>query len=133
MFDKGQVYKRSDLHKQYGGQEQGGISTPSQHPFIMIFTAETGSSYGYKDFWMRENVFHYTGEGQVGDMQFVRGNRAIRDHIADGKDIHLFEYVRPGYVEYVGQLVYTGHYFRQTTDMHGDQRSAIVFELKLLE
>ena len=42
----------------------------------------------------------YTGEGQRGDMDFVRGNLAIRDHVANGKDLHLFEYVQTGYVRY---------------------------------
>lgn len=36
-------------------------------------------------------MFLYTGEGQMGDMAFVRGNRAIRDHAANGKDIVFFE------------------------------------------
>lgn len=27
-------------------------------------------------------------------MEFVPGNLAIRDHVPDGKDLHLFEYVQ---------------------------------------
>jgi 5-methylcytosine-specific restriction enzyme A len=34
MFIQGHVYRRSDLHNQYGGQRQGGISTPSQYPLV---------------------------------------------------------------------------------------------------
>ena len=31
MFVQGKLYVRRDLHRSYGGQRQGGISTPSQH------------------------------------------------------------------------------------------------------
>ena len=36
-------------------------------------------------------VFSYTGEGQVGDMRFHKGNLAIRDHLKHGKDLLLFQ------------------------------------------
>ena len=71
----------------------------------MVFTGETGKEYGYQDEWSEDELFLYTGEGQLGDMSFVRGNLAIRDHADNGKDLHLFEYVRQGYVRYVGQMV----------------------------
>ena len=31
-------YKRKELHDNFGGQRQGGISTPRNHPLIFIFT-----------------------------------------------------------------------------------------------
>ncbi len=71
MFVLGNTYKRSDLHQKYGGQEQGGISTPSRHSFIMLFTGEQGQQYGYRDGWSEDGLFPYTGEGQRGDMPFV--------------------------------------------------------------
>ena len=44
----------------------------------------------------QHGVFLYIGEGQKDDMLFVQGNKAIRDHAADGKDLHLFTYVNRG-------------------------------------
>lgn len=129
MFTVGQTYKRSDLHKTFGGQEQGGISTPAGHGFLMLFTGEQGGQYGYKDGWTEDGVFFYTGEGQKGDMPFVRGNKAIRDHVADGKDLHLFAYVSRGYVRYVGQMTCTGFHEVSSPDIDGNDRKAIVFEL----
>jgi hypothetical protein len=32
MFELGKVYRRKDLHEEFGGQEQGGIVTPG--PFL---------------------------------------------------------------------------------------------------
>ena len=102
MFIQGHVYRRRDLHDQYGGQRQGGISTPSQHQLILLFTGESGEQHGYADGWSADGLFLYTGEGQQGDMAFIRGNAAIRDHIDNGKDLHLFAQVKKGYVRYLG-------------------------------
>ncbi|HYT41830.1 MAG TPA: hypothetical protein VEP90_05760 [Methylomirabilota bacterium] len=38
-------YRRIDLHKQFGGQGQGGISTPTKVPLILLFTGEVGEQY----------------------------------------------------------------------------------------
>jgi len=129
MFVSGSVYKRSDLHKSYGGQRQGGISTLSGRNFILLFTGEQGEQSGYRDGWSEEGMFLYTGEGQTGDMLFVRGNLAIRDHVTDGKDLYLFEYVDKGKVRYVGQMACTGFQERRGPDVDGNDRRIIVFEL----
>ncbi len=128
LFVQGQVYRRRDLHRQYGGQWQGGISTPSEHPLLFLFTGESGEQYGYRDGWS-EGVFEYTGEGQHGDMEFVRGNRAILEHARNGKDLHLFQVASRGQVQYVGQMVCAGYKAREAPDVDGKVRQAIVFEL----
>jgi 5-methylcytosine-specific restriction protein A len=133
MFVQGREYRRSDLHKQVGGQEQGGISTPSRYPLILLFTGESGEQYGYADGWTNEGLFFYVGEGQVGDMQFIRGNAAIRNHNVFGKDLHLFAYVKKGVVRYVGQMVCTGYHYQDGPDAQGNRRRMIVFELAPLQ
>jgi hypothetical protein len=41
MFEVGRVYnRRLEIHQPYGGQRQGGISTPRDWPFIFLFTGE---------------------------------------------------------------------------------------------
>lgn len=129
MFVFGNEYKRSDLHAMYGGQKQGGISTPSKHDVIMLFSGEQGHQYGYRDEWTKDGLFLFTGEGQRGDTSFKRGNAAIRDHAANHKDLHLFEYIRKGYVRYVGQMIYTGYRELRRPDIDGNERRVVVFEL----
>jgi 5-methylcytosine-specific restriction protein A len=133
MFVKGRSYIRREIHNEFGGQQQSGISTPTEHPLILIFTGEQGEQYGYRDGWTEDGVFLYTGQGQQGDMEFSRGNRAVRDHIENGKDLHLFKYVDHGTVRYLGQMVYAGFEIRQAPDIDGNLRSAIVFELLPIE
>jgi hypothetical protein len=129
MFIPDQEYKRSDLHQQFGGQRQGGISTPTDHNIILLFTGDSGEQYGYSDGWTPDGLFFYVGEGQQGDMNFIRGNAAIRDHIHQGKDLHLFTRTRKGYVRYVGQMICTGYHYADGPDGSGNIRRRIIFEL----
>jgi 5-methylcytosine-specific restriction enzyme A len=131
MFEPGRVYQRRDLHAAVGGQQQGGISTPADRPLVLLFTGESGRQHGYDDGWEPEGTYRYFGEGQVGDMRFVGGNRAIRDHAGDGKDLHLFAILpqRRG-VRYVGQMVCAGYEFVPgARDREGNLRTAIAFRL----
>ena len=42
-FEAGRVYNRGvDIHSRFGGQQQGGIITPAQHPIVIIITGEEG-------------------------------------------------------------------------------------------
>ena len=44
-FQIGRVYnRRGDIHGRFGGQQQGGIVTPAQHPIVIIITGEEGSN-----------------------------------------------------------------------------------------
>lgn len=130
-FNVGEVYKRAKLHDKYGGQRQGGISTPVKYPFILLFTGSKGELYGYRDKW-QGNVFLYTGEGQRGNMEFKGGNRALKDSATSGEEIHLFEYKEKGYVEYVGQIEYTGYRIERGSDVEKHSRELIVFELEFV-
>jgi len=96
-FILGQLYnRRQSIHDVYGGQQQGGISTPVGAPFVFLFTGDSGEEHGYRDGWSEDGSFAYCGEGQTGDQKFIRGNRAIRDHVEDGKDLLLFEALGTG-------------------------------------
>lgn len=131
----GQLYnRRADIHAVYGGQQQGGIVTPQGSPFIFLFTGEAGEQHGYSDGWRDDGVFAYTGEGQRGNMEFVRGNRAIRDHVADGKDLMLFEATstRSSY-RYRGCFECVGWENGIGPDTNRNLRSTIVFLLVPVE
>ena len=131
-FVAGNEYnRREDIHGALGGQMQGGISTPSEYPLIFLFTGDAGDPFGYEDDFRADGVYLYTGEGQVGDMQWLRGNQAIKDSIKDGKQLLLFEQTRKGFVRFVGNARYLGHHFEQRPDKNGVLRSAIVFELEV--
>ena len=130
-FIPGQIYhRRSEIHSIYGGNWQGGICPSSTSPYIFIFSGKSGHQHGYQDGWDNPNVFSYTGEGQIGDMQFTRGNLALRDHKQNGKRVFLFEAVSKGYVKFVSEVeVFDADYF-ETHDSSGDLRIGIKFFFK---
>jgi len=100
---------------------------------ILIFTGPTGHKYGYVDEWIDDTTFLYTGEGQVGDMEMVRGNRAILDHEKDGKELLLFEILSEGYVRYIGEMECVGHEWRTGPDVEGKDREIVRFRLKRVD
>ena len=129
----GEEIRRRELHDRFGGQQQGGMSTPSEHPLIFLFTTSHGDLYGYEDRFQADGMFWYTGEGQVGDMEFVRANRSLRDHEADGRRVFLFEQTRKGFVRFVAEVRCDGFHFELRPDRNGQQRKAIVFHLEVID
>lgn len=130
-FIQGQIYRRSDLHDKYGGSRQSGISPSANYPIIFLFTGKSGAQFGYNDEW-KNGVFQYTGEGQERDMEYLRGNLAIKDHIRNGKELHVFEQQEKAMVKYIGQMICIGSHFKPGLDKHGQNRQVIVFELSPL-
>jgi 5-methylcytosine-specific restriction protein A len=132
MFSVSEKYNRAnDIHDKYGGGRQSGISASASHPFIFLFTGDSGKSYGYEDGWQpEEGVFLYTGQGQAGDMEFSRGNKAIRDHVKDGKQLLLFKALGKGRpVEFMGEFECASIGSGKATDVNGDMRDTIRFNL----
>jgi 5-methylcytosine-specific restriction enzyme A len=130
-FERGRRYKRkADIHKPFGGSGQSGIAPSRRAPAIFIFTGESGEQFGYEDSFDSNGVFSYTGEGQVGDMEFTRGNLAIREHAKTGRSIHVFRALPRGSEhEYLGEFAYANHAFRMGRDKNGSERRVIVFNL----
>lgn len=96
-FVVGALYnRRTEIHGPFKGQQQGGISTPPGAPYVFIFTGEAGKAHGYSDFWETDDVFHYYGEGQKGDMRYVAGNLAVLRHDLNGKRLLLFQAMGKG-------------------------------------
>lgn len=135
-FEIGALYSRRDqIHALLGGQQQGGISTPAEHPVVIIFTGEAGEAHGYSDYWDDNGFFHYFGEGQSGDMEFKGGNRAILEHVKNGKQLIAFQSMgkRKPY-RYRGEFIAVSHdVLPGVPDTSGNLRNAIVFKLQALQ
>jgi 5-methylcytosine-specific restriction enzyme A len=138
-YEVGALYnRREDIHGRLGGQRQGGISTPASSPFVILFTGEAGTQHGYRDHWEeedQENVLHYYGEGQDGDMQDSRGNRAIREHLKNNRRLLIFQSLGKSQpYRFLGEFRFLHAYEEHgVTDTKGALRKAIVFKLKPVE
>jgi 5-methylcytosine-specific restriction protein A len=130
-FEVGKIYNRQlDIHGAYKGQSRSGIVTPGEAPFVFLFTGSAGHKYGYADKWTDDGVLQYVGEGQEGDMEFVRGNKAIRDHSENGKDLLVFGALGKGEgVRFLGQFSCASWEYGRGPDINGNDRRIIVFHL----
>lgn len=130
-FNHGQLYHRRDeIHANFGGSRQSGISVSADCPAIFLFTGESGEQYGYKDDYDNAGVFSYTGEGQIGDMVFKAGNKAVRDHSFTGRALHLFQSLGKGKKQkYLGEFALSNYSIFLGPDREGNQRDVIVFHL----
>jgi 5-methylcytosine-specific restriction protein A len=133
-FNAGQRYHRKrDIHDVYGGQERGGICTPSLVSAIFLFTGDSGRAHGYHDRWEPDGtVFNFYGEGQNGDMQLTKGNAAIATHATAGKSLLLFSTESSGgYCRFAGQFYYLGVAEEFQTLPGRKERKVLVFQLGL--
>ncbi|MBZ0326802.1 MAG: HNH endonuclease [Altibacter sp.] len=130
-FIPDQIYnRRADIHARYGGNWQSGICPSSTYPYIFIFSGKSGKQHGYQDGWDNPNVFSYTGEGQSGDMEFTRGNLALKDHLLNGKRVFLFESEEKGFVRFISEVECFDVDYFETHDTLGKTRIGIKFFFK---
>lgn len=126
---------RREVHARFGGSRQGGIAPSKKVPAVLFFTdPTTGHQHGYYDGWDDDGLFNYVGEGQKGDQQFVRGNKAIREHRDFGRSLEGF-LAHGTEVTYLGEFELSDTYFRDAHET-GDAnivRQVIVFRLRPLE
>lgn len=131
-LDPGDTIARVDLHDRYGGADQGGISPCRPTPNVLVFSdPDVGHQHGYFDHW-EGDVFHYCGEGQKGDQEMKRGNKAILEHEEQGRALRVFAGVG-GEVTYVGEFELhpeQAWYYDRAPESDGDaMRDVIMFRL----
>ena len=136
MFEVGKRYHRlKEIHEPYGGSRQSGISPSSTHPYIFLFFGKSGEAFGYEDGWQPdEQIFLYTGQGQIGDMEFIRGNKAIRDHVENQQRLFLFRAEGKGQpVTFIGEFECVSFDHAIGFDVNGNTRRTIRFNLMPME
>lgn len=130
----GELIKRTGVHARYGGGRQGGIAPSTVSPNVLVFSdPASGAKFGYHDRW-EDGVFHYTGEGQVGEQLMNHGNKAILQHTDDGRALRVFKGVR-GVVRYLGEfeLDEDPWYWSVAEDRNHRRRKVIVFRLRPID
>lgn len=133
---KGSVLLRRDIHEVYGGQRYGGISAPKESQYVFLFTdPRTGKKFGYDKFEgpQPDGSYHYSGEGQVGDQEFKRGNKTVLLSRELGKTILLFEAESP-HAKFLGEFTLGNPEYTIVIapDIHGAPRRVILFHLTQL-
>lgn len=100
---------------------------------MLIFSDPvSGSPFGYDAHdYLESNIYHYTGEGRVGNQQLVRGNRALLD---PARELLLFAKQDAKTWRFVGEvaLAEPAYLEAKATDQNGNQRTVLVFRFKEL-
>ena len=128
----GEVWRRADLHRRFGGSKQSGISSSARTPNVMVFSdPEVGRAFGYdKHEGRREDgSYRYTGEGQVGhQVATSQGNAALLSAEERGRAIRLF--IKDGRdATYIGEysLGDPKYLVERARDRDGRERNVLVF------
>lgn len=126
-------YLRKELHDEFKGQRQYGISTPADRPFVLIFTDTETEKYGYSDRFLDNGIFVYSGEGQQGDMTMDGGNERILNHQENNDALYVFEKVDEingaDVFSFDGEYEYEDHFWEKAPDVNGNLRNAVRFKL----
>jgi hypothetical protein len=97
---------------------------------VLIFSdPASGAPFGYDSHdYLADGIYHYTGEGRVGDQLFIRGNKAILQN----RELLLFSRVDQKTWRFVGEVRLAEPPFltAKAPDQKGLEREVIVFRLK---
>jgi len=132
---------REERRSAYGGAVFGGIQPSRQTPNVFVYSDPgAGEKNGYDfDGWSLDgSVFTYTGEGRTGGQEMTKGNKAILEHGADGRQLRVF--VADGTVAGSGAKdhLYLGEFtvdeddpyrVERAPDQLGEMRDVFVFRL----
>ena len=136
---------RDERRERFGGALYGGIEPSAKTPNVFVYSdPERGSAFGYNfDGWNEEgDCFLYTGEGRVGPQTLTDGNKALLNHVDDGRAVRLF--VEDGHVpdsdtkihRYIGEFKVDPalpFVWERAPDQKQALRPVIVFRLLPLE
>lgn len=122
----GSIHLKSELHARFGGNPRAGIC-PTKSGAVLIFSdPQSGAPFGYDTHdYLDQGVYHYTGEGRVGDQQLVRGNKALLEKTP----LLLFSRIDQQSWRFIGEVGLAEPAFLKATalDQLGNQRSVLVF------
>lgn len=132
MLEIGSYHLRAQLHATYGGNPRAGICPTKSGPVLIFSDPVSGSPFGYDaNDYLESNIYHYTGEGRVGNQQLLRGNRALLD---PARELLLFAKQDAKTWRFVGEvaLAEPAYLEAKAKDQNGNQRTVLVFRFKEL-
>jgi len=122
----GQSYLKLDIHKAFGGNPRAGIC-PTASGVVLVFSdPPSGMRFGYnQNDELAQGVYRYTGEGQAGDQQLVRGNKAL---LSDQKLLLFARQDAKSWI-FVGEVALDAEPFETASapDVNGNLRKVFVF------
>lgn len=132
MLEVGSFHLRAQLHATFGGNPRAGICPTKAEPVLIFSDPVSGTPFGYDAHdYLKDDIYHYTGEGRVGDQQLVRGNRALVD---PARELLLFAKQDMKTWRFVGEvaLATPAYIEAKAKDQNGNLRTVLVFRFRAL-
>jgi len=150
QFKIGQFYHHDEIWKPLNLGWAGGIRASAKNKIVILFwnapspdpqrdrDDEFARVNIYEDhFDSKTGLYHYIGEGQVGDQKLESGsggNKRIVKAKEIGRTIHLFhQHEYDGKHEYLGEVELVETQTTRQNDIDGNDREVFVFLLKPVE
>jgi len=83
-----------------------GAFVPQALSIYSRFTGKSGINMVTKTLGKMKMYFLTTGEGPSGDMEFTRGNLALRDQLKKRQRVFLFEQSRKGFSIFISEMTF---------------------------
>ena len=144
-FKKGELNHRDIIRQKLDLGFSGGIRSSVKNSIEVIFWNAPSDNVDRADSEFAPNIYqdsfnsetglyHYIGEGQIGDQTLDSGsggNKRIVNAKEQGRTIHLFhQHDKKGKHEYLGQVELADIKKERQPDANGNDREVIVFLLK---
>ena len=123
-----------EVEKRFGIKISGfgrGINVNAKRDAVVLISSfdEKLGNYGYHDCWIDKGVYCYSGEGDCGDQELKRGNKAIVEAGGEGKTIHLIVKFSSTEYYYKGEYGLIEYKLEDEKDIYGNIRKEYKFIL----
>ncbi|MDP4085071.1 MAG: HNH endonuclease [Bacillota bacterium] len=126
----GTILNNDQLTKTFLCAPQGGMRRSHRTNTLVLISDQTGI---YKD-RVENNIFYYTGMGQVGDQTLTSQNKTLAESNESSIEVHFFEVFKPKEYTYQGIVVLADKpYQERQKDMNGNMRNVWIFPLQVVQ
>lgn len=140
-FIPGKFYSQIDIREKLKLRNFGGIRSSIKNNLIAVFMNapkpisskyKFGNVNVYQDYYNKTTgLYHYTGEGQIGDQKLTNSNLTLAKAGDAKRKIHFFRQHNVGLEhEYIGEVEVIERGTAKQKDQKGNEREVIVFYLK---
>ncbi len=133
-FEKEKYYKQEVIREKCYAHSQWGISYNSSDNYWVVLKNKKSNTNTYYDRMDENGIYHYTGQGLIGDQSMTGVNEGLKSAASKGQKIHLFwKYNQNSDHKYVGQVRVEKIDEEIQKDQDNYPRKVFVFSLKPID
>ena len=125
-----------EVENQFGIKIAGfgrGINITESSVVLISSIDKEDGSFVYHDHWTENGDYIYSGEGQVGNQLYTKGNKAIAEAAKDGKTLYLFVKFSSTEYYFQGRVICEDVSYEDDKDKNGEMRKEYKFRLRKID